>query len=91
MLEKVIVLPKCLWITYKLLNKIIAEEVEVTSAVYDLEGCRSISYIDSDRRHQEWFRDNKNIEFFETKQDAVNSVPNCKCDIKYFYKEFHHD
>ena len=91
MLENVIVLPKCLWITYRVGNKTITEEVEVTTAVYDIEGCKSISYIDSERKHQTWYRENKNIEFFETMKEAIDSAPGGECIIKYLYSEIYYD
>jgi hypothetical protein len=74
MINRLVALPKEVWITFPLFRETVIRKVTAFEATYDEFGYKEIRYrtrcsVDS------WDRDRHEvIDIFETKQEAINSV-----------------
>ena len=74
MTTKLFTLPKDVWITYKLFKETIIERVIVTEITYDRLGYKTFHYQTKTGSKYIWDRDYISVDFFETKQQAIDSV-----------------
>jgi hypothetical protein len=76
MLSNLYKLPKNIWITYSLFKETIIEEVVLLEASYDKFGYKSLYYRTKTGSLYMWNREHPEVELFETKQQAIDSVEN---------------
>lgn len=74
MLSKLFTLPRNIWITYPLFNETIIEEVVLLEVTYDRFGYKSLGYQTKKGSIYTWDRKHSEVELFETKQQAIDSV-----------------
>ena len=74
MLSKLFTLPRNIWITHPLFNETIIEEVILLEVTYDKFGYKSLYYQTKKGSIYIWDRKHSDVELFETKQQAIDSV-----------------
>lgn len=74
MLSNFYKLPKNIWITYSLFKETIIEEVVLLEVSYDKFGYKSLYYRTKTGSLYMWNREHPEVELFETKQQAIDSV-----------------
>ena len=82
MLTKIFILPKDIWITSELFGETIIEKATIVEATYDDLGYKTIYYKSRDGLLAWDRRYPYDVDLFETKQQAIDSVANGNYSIE---------
>ena len=74
MISKLLTLPTDIWITSLLFRETIIEKVTALEITYDKHGYKTLYYRTKNGSLYMWDREHPEVNLFETKQQAIDSV-----------------